>query len=248
MSGQHDHARNGAADTHDRGAARRNRASRGLEARGRGGDACAALRPGRPDQPERADRLGQGRRVHAHRHRLRAAGQDDRRRPAAGRADADRRGPGRRQDDHGAADGPQHGRIGPGDRPLRVLRARGGVPDPAADRHGVGAHPPAAEVGRREDPGRQERGPGLLHRRRGDGHSRQAGHQPPPAPQSGAHRALRQQPLPAARHGHQLHGRQHARRWSTSIAAPTTSGAWSSSSTTSRRCRSSRSRTRRRRR
>ena len=60
-------------------------------------------------------------------------------------------------------------------------------------------------------------------------------------PSLGAHRALRRQPLPAARNGHELNGPTTCARWSTSIAAPMTSGAWFSSSTTSRRCRSSRS-------
>ena len=98
------------------------------------------------------------------------------------------------------------------------------------------------EVGRGQDPGRQEGGRQLVHRLRRDRHARQARRQPAPAP------SLER----IARYGSNLFlmrgtatpldHREHARRWCRSTAAPTTSDGWSSSSTTSRRSRSSPSR------
>ncbi len=135
-----------------------------LEARGRRGHPRAALRARRPDHASTsASPSGEHRGPRADRDRLRADGQDDRWRAATRRADAHRRRAGPGQDDDGPPDGPQHGRLRPGDRALRLLRARRGVPHPAHGRHGVGAQPPAPEVGRGEDPGRQEGGREQLH-------------------------------------------------------------------------------------
>ena len=75
----------------------------------------------------------------------------------------------------------------------------------------------------------------------GDG-ERPAGQQPAPAPVARPHRALRPEPVPDARLADGQHHREHPQRWSSSIARCRATGAWWSSSTTSRRCRRSRSR------
>ena len=95
-----------------------------------------------PDHPLGQGRPGQGRPVPARAVRLHAA------RPTIGggirsrRAAPHRRRPGHRQDHDGAADGAQHRPGRPGERALRLLRARRGVPAQPPDRHGVGARAP----------------------------------------------------------------------------------------------------------
>ena len=138
----------------------------------------------------------------------------------AGRAAADRRRPGHRQDHDGAPDGPQHGLRRPGERALHLLRARGAVPAQPAHRDGVGARPPART--------RPARSRSRTSARRSSGLDRRG--------RSGSPQ-LDEQPAPAARRstGSPATGRTcsccAARR---PPARSTTSAAWSSSTASCR--------------
>ena len=126
----------------------------------------------------------------------------------AGRAPPDRRGPGHRQDDDGAPDGPQRRLRRPGQRPVHLLRARGAVPAQPAHRDGVGARPPAPQDRRDQDPGRPQGDPRVVGRRRaGD---RPADQQPASPAVARPDRPLRPEPVPRPRDADGQHRRQHA--------------------------------------
>ena len=208
---------------------------------GDGGDAEGHVAPRRAERehgsavgdrgarrPQRQGHEREGRRVPAGAARVHAAGQDDRRRPARGRAAADRRGPGHRQDDDGPPDGAQRRVRRPGQRPLHLLRARRAVPAQPADRRGVGARPPAAQDRRDQDPGRPQGDP-----RDVDGRGRRrrpAGGQPAAPPVARPDRPLRAEPVPAPRHADRVDDRRHARARSASTRSCRATGGCSSSS------------------
>ena len=151
-----------------------------------------------------------------------------------------RRRPGNRQDDDGAPDGAEHRHGRPRERPLHLLRARRGVPPQPHHRQGIGAAQPA-QSGRRREAGRRPAGdPGHLDGDRRP--ERQPRSQPAPAAGPRARQPLRAEPVSASWLADHVDDREHERARGALQAALRATGGSSSSSTTCRRCPSTRSR------